>query len=599
MDFSKELLEIFNSPSKWARTFLKDPNDITKLFVPRSYQDEILQVSRQQRRIILRWGRRLGKTVVMCADILWWAEAYPLIRMIENKEPRVRPFTIRIYTPRDKQIKELWEGFTQLIGDSELLKSQLIRIRRGTDDSLIEFENGSKIYGQTVGVGSQNSGVSLRGQSGDLIYVDEMDWIPREIMESVIMPIWTTHAECILRIASTPSGKRDLFWLWSTKAEELGWFHSHHPSWHSDNTDWVSISDARKRGLPITESTEFQIKAITSSENYTREYDAEFGEEFGGVYKHTLINKNLVKYNRSTDMSNPDVFNPGFQQNPENLYVLGVDWNSYIHGGQIVLLEYCCSPTSVRYFDDSQDRDVTIDFTNKYRLFYRIGIKSKEATQRNTRLEIIRLMTNMKIDFVYVDYGAGDTNIEELTHYGKDNPDLKMNEKLRVIDSGAVIEHWDPVLREKVKKRNKSMMVNFSVLSLEEGFLLLPQEEDQKTRLVGQMRSYLVKNITTRGDFSYSGDDHILDAFNLAIYGFQKEFGDLLKTKFHFRIMSIPDPRRENYPIREMEPKVVINSKNYSSIRDPEKTINFTPFRLHTRKLGSQSGIFKTSRNIF
>jgi len=598
MDNTNEILDLFSSPSKWCRAFLKNPKKREEPLIPRSYQDEVLLNSREQRRILLCWGRRLGKSVVMCADILWWAQAYPLVRMIENKENKQRPFTVRIYAPYDKHIKELWETFSQLIGDSELLKNQIIKIRHSTDEHLIQFDNGSKIFGQTVGIGSQNKGIATRGQSGDLIYIDEMDYIPREIMEAAIMPIWTTHTDTILRISSTPTGKRDLFYEWFTRSKELGWFCTHHPSWHPDNDNWLSIEQAKTQGKSITESSEFQVKAITSNENFIREYGAEFGEEFGGVYKHTLIDQSIVKYGRDINITSPDRFDPGFSQDPNNLYIIGVDWNSYVHGGQIVLVEYCRAPTIVKYYDDLKEKDISIDFTNKYRLFYRVGIKSKEATQKNTRQEIIRLMTHMKIDYVYVDYGAGDTNIEELTHYGKDHLELKMNEKLRVIDSGAVVEHWDPILREKVKKRNKSMMVNFSVLALEELALVLPKEEDSKTRLVGQMRGYLIKNVTARGDYSYEGDDHILDAFNLAIYGFQKEYGDLLRTRFHFKIMSMRDPRQENFPVREHTPKVAIGLSSMKN-RDPEKPINFKPFKLTGPRLGNRTGIFKSSRNIF
>jgi hypothetical protein len=599
MEDLSELFQVFSDPVRWSTTFLKDPKNKGESFNPRSYQNEVLENSRGNKRIILRYGRRMGKTVVMCADTLWWAEAYPLVRMIENNEKSQRPFIVRVYAPYDSHIREIWDTYGQLIGDSELLRSQVVKIRKSTDEHLIEFDNGSKIIGKTVGISGQNKGISLRGQSGDLVYVDEMDYIPREIMESVIIPIWTTHTATIIRISSTPTGKHELFYDWCMKAEELGWFHRHYASWHPDNTNWMSMDQAKALGLPVTESTEFQVRAVTSSENYIREYGAEFGEEFGGVYKHSLVDKSLIKYGRNIDITNPDRFDPIYSQNSGNLYIMGVDWNSYKNGGQIVIVEYCREQTIVNYFDDDKNQDISIDFTNKYRIFYRIGIKSKEATQRNTREEIIRLMNLLKIDFVYVDYGAGDTNIEELTHYGNAHPELRMNEKLRVIDSGAVVEHWDPILREKVKKRNKSLMVNFSVLALEEGALLLPKEEDVGTRLIGQMRSYLVKNVTARGDFSYEGEDHILDAFNLAMYGFQKEFGDLLRTRFHFRIINVGDPRSEYYPTREKECAVSVPNSTFGNIRDPEKPSTFAPFKLGGARTGSRSGMFKSSRNIF
>lgn len=851
-------------------------------------------------------------TVILCADTLWWVSTFPLVELLEGKTKKQRKLKVLIATPYETQIKMIWNTYLSLIGDSPLLKDWLVKVRT-SDVHLLEFQNGSSIEGYTIGISSSNKGTSLRGLDANILFIDEMDAIPREIIDEVLMPIWTGHPDCLLRVSSTPTGKRELFYTWCfhesalvntpegvknikdigfhdyvfgedgipdkvtakyfqpyngllkhidtpvgplkctpnheiktidklfvksgdlkvgdyvyvpiqkynsikpyspklfyevmdeniptgpkkkalefikntkassglfrllcfyitngsvitqgdkkigikfsfnsgqkkyakqcyrylkqifsntfqylplqdnktdielllpwsaylfeelcpssekedaylnpillaskhcyaflktfielkgskniksdfdficesrnlahqllqvcykldlpiaiavhprtentaehyickriyrnykkkngdyyvrimsmtdleysgtvynfetkrthtysvsnicthncTRAEDIGWWHRHHPSWHPDNDRWISIDKAKAEGIPITESTEFQVKQNTPSDAYAREYGAEFGEEFGGVYKHHLLNSCLVKYGRNVDITDPDIFAPGFNQNPQHKYIIGVDWNSYVNGGQVVMMEYCTTPTIVTFFDDELNKDVSIDFTGKYRLFYRRGIKSKEATQRKTREEIIRLMRNYKVDFVYVDYGAGDTNIEELTLYGKKYPELQLSRKLRVIDSGATVEHYDHIANQKVKKRNKSLMINFSVLSLEEGLFVLPKEEDQPTRLIGQMRGYQVKNITARGDYSYEGDDHILDAFNLAIYGFQQNFGQLLSQSIIHRMLSLPDPRFNDYPRRIIEPEgnSVINSQRFSGIVDPEK----------------------------
>lgn len=564
----EEIIRLFTDPVRWCETFLRDPNNKDEPLSLRSYQREIIEKTKDYRRIVLRYGRRMGKSVLMCADTLWWCAAYPLVRVITGQAKRQLPFRIIIATPYDTQINELWTIYTALIADSPLLK-QLLKKIRASDPQTIEFDNGSTIEGHTIGISSSNKGTSLRSLSADMVFLDEMDFIPREIIEQVIMPIWTTHPECRLRVCSTPSGQRSLFWEWCTRADELGWLHKHYPSWHPDNSNWMSVEQAKERGVSVVDSTEFQVRAITDSATYDREYGGEFGEEFGGVYKQSLINSSLIKYNRAIDLTNSDVFDPGFQQDLNNLYIMGVDWNSYINGGQIVIVEYCRASTVHSYYDDTTQQDVTIDFTNKYRLFYRIGIKAKESTQRKTREEIIRLLKTLKIDYVYVDYGAGDTNIEELTFFGKDHPEFELHKKLRVIDSGASVEHFDPVLGKMVKKRNKSLMVSISVLNLEEGAYILPKEEDEKTRLVGQFRGYNVKNVTARGDYTYEGEDHILDAFNLAVYGFQKEYGKLLNNRLIYNILFLNDPRLAQYPDRKKEASSPITTIS-QNFRDPE-----------------------------
>lgn len=947
-----------------------------------------------------------GKSVTMCALTLWWAAVYPMVEVLEGKSKKQKPQRIILATPYETQIKELWSIYVSLIADSPLLKTQVEKIRT-SDIHTIEFSNGSKIEGYTIGISSSNKGTSLRSLSADILFIDEMDFIPREIMEEVIIPIATTHTECRIFICSTPSGKRELYWeycfpkdtqvstplglkniqciksgdvvftengdidtvvntfrhihnglfykfktkisefectdehpilstsrleikpiyrkakdvkighylvhpikqypkvqlyydinifktdieneresiyntyldssmnktefekntntitrrtlqdyeckikkygkTWMfdnrirvqiektnqildkisnnefnlfklcrligyylsegtilkskdydseynrafyrgiqfsfnsneidyinevqelildlfpetkititnnpkdtctmvlcynqmlsylfkilcgeycdkkiihpylmskpesfeilktyingdgwcidkknnekilsdrfgfvttskqlsddlfniatknkisisrniryktdgktayvfiklkedyifkdnyfltrvkkittrigneevynfetknthqyivdntlvhncTRASELGWYHQHIPSWHPDNTNWMSIEQAKAKGIPITESTEFQVRAVTSSERFAREYGAEFGEELGGVYKHSFINKALVKYGRDINLEDTDEFNPNFPVNPDNLYVMGVDWNSYQNGGQIVIVEFCRAPTQIEFYDDSSGKDILVDFTNKFRLFYRKGVKSKGATQRQTREEIIRLVKTMKIDYIYADYGHGDTNIEELTFYGRSHKDLGLEKKLKAIDSGAVVEHWDPVLREKVHKRNKSLMVNFSALYLEEGKILLPKEEDQNTRLIGQIRGYTIKNITSRGDFTYTGEDHILDAFNLALYGFSKEFDPgLFTNKQTYTMMVLPDPRSQEYPRREVEHTGRRSNELGRQTRDPELPQNFQlPRRSNMPRIGMRGNI--------
>lgn len=945
-------------------------------------------------------------SVVMCADCLWWASAWPLIEMAEKGNKKQKPFTVLVFAPYESQVKELWNTFTQLIGDSPLLKDQVTKIRT-SDVHRIEFKNGSEIKGYTIGISSSNQGTSLRGLSGDMIFIDEMDFIPTSIIEQVILPITTTHKHCRRRICSTPSGARELYfkWCWPynskiqtltgiknisdirlgdkvfgirgvpetvttlykqpfnsemikfktgvseevmctpnhelfvygegfipaerltandyilvpteiypkseikidmskyyfseeknrlykldkskefknyadaseklfgsrqmrrqlfkyrndktsykelwpfnnkkrqniiraqqflntiddidraslfkligyylaegnilkykndtgyfyggiqltfnkketsyiseccdllkklfnkkpslsknrkdnstsiflysswisyvfielcgeyshqkrihpsllyysddtkcildgyingdgfrlttgkfsfvstsfelarqlhsicisnnipasfrsskkknrksvytiyqlqdgsykykvdsdgrmytkvdyiskesygdyvynletnlshtynvqgicshncTQAKELGWLHIHHPSWHPDNDNWMSQEWATKHGVPIQQSTEFQVKSVTSSDAYRREYGGEFGEEFGGVYKHHLINKSLIKYGRNIDISDPDVFDPGFEQRPEHKYIIGVDWNSYINGGQIVMLEFCSTPTFVRYFNDEDNQEVVIDFTGKYRLFYRRGIKSKDSTQRLTRMEVIRLLTHYKVDYLYVDYGAGDTNIEELTLYGREHPELGLNRKLRVIDSGATVDHYDHILQKMVKKRNKSLMINFSVISLEEGFLVLPKEEDNQTRLVGQMRGYKVKHVTARGEYAYEGEDHILDAFNLAIYGFQQNYGQLLASRIPLSINYFPDPRQGDYPIRSSIERADYGfssnpfHQETNNYMDPEKQASLNkPVRIQLPRMGNRTSKLSIQTNLF
>jgi len=569
-EYQKWFVETINDPVKWSEAFLRNPNDPQQALELRSYQKEYLNATKTNKKMVLRQGRRSGKTVGLCADALWWATAQPIATRINNNGTKEIPFSVLVMTPMDAQIKMIFDTFIELIGDSEWLSRKITKIKR-SDVSEIHFDNGSVIKGMTLGISSANKGTSVRGQSCNLLFLDEVDYIPRDIMEEAVLPIAGTDLTTKIRACSTPSGQRGLYYDWCTRNTEIGWWHLHVPSWHEDNPSWTTIEETLAAGKPIQESTEFEFKSIMSDGAYIREFGAEFGEELQGVYKHKHIDDSLVNYFAEYADSDSDIFDPGFEQNPANKYVLGVDWNTYKNGGQIVVIEYCQAPTFIEYYDHLNNEEVKIDCTGKIRLFYRKGVKAKDATQRETRKEIIRLMTYFKIDFVYVDYGAGDTNVEELSHYGRAHPELSMSRKLHVVDSGATTEHYDPIIQKKVKKRNKGLMINQSVLANEEGRMVLPKEEDDNHRLVNQMRGYIVKSVTARGDFTYEGEDHVLDAFHLAVYGFYHQFGILLKSAYDNKIKYMRNPRLDNFEGRDSaSPQSTILTRNNTPIRDPE-----------------------------
>lgn len=567
-------INTLKNPADWCEAFLKNPTDPQKNMELRSYQRTPLEASRESKNMSLLWGRRSGKSVVLCSDALWWAVAKPLVTMYEQNGTKQVPTNILILTPMDSQIKMLFDTLLCLCADSPFIQDMITKVRR-SDVNEIHFKNGSIIKGMTIGISTANKGTSVRGLSADYLLIDEMDYIPRDIMEQSILPIASTNRHCRMRICSTPTGKRELFYEYNTN-KKLGWWVSKVPSWHPDNPSWISIKECEETGRPIHESTEYFYKSVMDSNAYLREFGAEFGEEVKGVYRNDLINKSLTKYCESYDATDPTVFDPKFEQTPGNKYIIGVDWNTYVNGGQVVVLEYCLEPTFITYYDHQNNTEISIDCTNKFRLFYRKGVKSTEGTQRATRDEIIRLVKHYKIDHIYVDYGHGDTNVEELTFYGKQYPELGLTKKLHTIDSGSNIEHYDPMLKKNVKKRAKSLMVNTTAVSLEEGRLVLPSEEDTKQRLISQMRGYTIKNVTMKGDFTYEGEDHILDAFNLAMWGFHHQYSTLLNTRLENKIKFMNNPMLKSAPERQLSIKNPILN-NTKQIRDPEAPTSNVP----------------------
>lgn len=593
------ILNIFTDPVLWSEKFLRNPMDKERSLKLRSYQSDYLRVSPTFKGCVLQQGRRSGKSVTLEIDCLWHAYAYPLVRQFQEKSQKQKPYRILVVAPFEDQIKEIWKGFGSLIGDSPLLKNSVVKFK-SSQEFLIEFDNGSTIEGSCAGLNSSSRGTKLRGKTADFIYADELDYIPRELMEQVVIPIFTSSVNCKMRVASTPSGEQGLFWEYCKRHKELGWYHQHIPSWHPANDNWMSIEQAKTRGIPIADSTEFQVRSITTDDAYNREYGAEFADPSTGVYKNLYIQKYIAKYKRNINLEDPDIFNPQFKVNPEHIYTMGVDWNTYKNGGQIVVVEFCRTPTFETYFDEIKQQEISVDFTNKYRIFYRVGVKVKDATQAATRAEIIRILREIPVNHIYVDYGYGDTNIEELTNYSRQFPELRISEKLKAMSAGEYVEHWDPVLREKVKKTNKNMMINNSVLALEEGMIVLPAEEDMKTRLIGQMRGYRVKNVTAKGDFTYEGEDHILDAFNLAMYAFAREYGALLRNSMKMRPVYSSSTITAAYENVNRNSNFINNTtfKAETNYRDPDAPKGLFNPVISIPRIGSRSMGFGNRRSF-
>lgn len=140
---------VVDSPILWARVYLG--------WTCRDYQYPILIEGKKSRQMVLRLGRRLGKTDSMCVLILWYA--YTQI----NKGPN-NQYNILILTPYETQIDLIFDRLKQLIEGSSLIQGMISREIHHRK----ELSNGSIITGLTAGASSgNNGGNNTRGQRAD------------------------------------------------------------------------------------------------------------------------------------------------------------------------------------------------------------------------------------------------------------------------------------------------------------------------------------------------------------------------------------------------------------------------------------------------
>ena len=521
-------LEIQRDPSLWAETYLIDPEHPRQTLKLRPYQKAM--ISYQGRKKVYRCGRRIGKSISLCVEALWLCFVNEGLRVL-------------ICTPYKTQTSNLWkDGFNKLIKGNQLLEQSISKM--GQNPYLIEFKNGSRILGLTAGSSTGNKGASIRGQNADVLILDEVDYMGDEAIQT-IQAIAATSRSTRLIISSTPSGKREYFYDSCTN-KNLGFQEFYHPS--SDSPAWLSIADARKQNIPLHESQEYLFRNTVPESEYKHEYEAEFGEENQGVFKHKYIDSSLITYDpkyEQTDSNGLSWF-CGSEQKEGNYYSMGVDWNGTKVGTQIVITEYCLKPTSINYITEDINGKVSrehMTVEHKYRVFYRESVSIEEMTQLYSIHRIIELTQKYRIDHIYVDAGFGTTNIEELKLYGQKHPDSDMNRKLVAIDFASKITVYDPFSKEEVEKSMKPFSVNNAVTCLERNELILPDSEDEKVKLVGQMREYRIEKVSPLGTPRYSEDnDHILDAFMLSLLAFQLEYSELVKLKHTNEIASSKRP---------------------------------------------------------
>ena len=241
-----------------------------------------------------------------------------------------------------------------------------------------------------------------------------------------------------------------------------------------------------------------------------------FGEPEEGVFSPDAIEACLVDY----DMND-------CSQTEGAKRILGVDWNAHT-GTHITIVEYV---------------------NGKYILIHKTVVPKSEFTQHRGVEKIIELNKEWDPDYIYIDAGFGDVQIEMLKMTGLAQPSTGIYDKLRPIQMGRHVAINEPGTGVEIRKATKQFMVEIAVHHVEENYCVFPVSEDTdaimesgqtdnpNVGLVQQMRNFLVVRVSSTGQPVYSqGYEHTLTAWMLCILGFQMEWGGLLEQNSSSRI---------------------------------------------------------------
>lgn len=466
-----EVLSQFSEGERDHAIGLMDPvvwAEITLGWVARWYQIEMLRCDSRYK--VFRTGRRVGKSATMAIGILH--------RTIVNKGHKTL-----VLAPLKAQTGELFETIKKLINTNTGLSNSVRRIV-GSPYPTIEFHNDSIIKFFTAGTSSGSGALSTRGQSANLLIMDEADYLATEDVNA-FLAIRVESPNVQVWASSTPTGKRQHFYEW-TKSDT--WREFHYPS--SVLPHWSPELEKECRKDAGTEL------------NYVHEYEAGWGEDEQGVYQKSYVQLAQRDYQYS-DMKVEDDW----------IYTMGVDWNDTKVGVEIAVVGY--NPRNNWHYIVSRER------------------VSKEGYTQTAAMEKIVLMNRIwNPKFIYVDAGHGGTQYENLTKYGweslqkqgPNHPDSRLRYMLKKYDFGSTVEVHDPHTGQLVPKPAKAFLVNNSVRCFEQQEVKISKHDSE---LISQLHGYIIDRLTPTGNPVYKADkkwgDHGLDAVNLALVAFKLE----------------------------------------------------------------------------
>lgn len=474
---------IILDPVSWAYKMF--PDDAGAGWAARWYQEEIMSCSSLKK--VVRAGRRTGKTEAICVIMLWMAQVNP-------------DFSILVIAPFEAQVNLIWDKILGFVNKSPEIMSTIRRNTKSPEHRL-EFNNGSKIIGFSSSSSSSARSDKVRGQDAHYIVLDEADYLAADDIEA-ILAILASHPDCGMWASSTPKGTHEKFYQFCTQ-KDLGFKEFHYIS--AESPSW-------------TQDAEDYFKASYDMVTYEHEFYAIFGIQEAGVFRNDLVDLAMLDY----DMPRP-------KSSPGSRVVIGVDWNGQAIGTHIAVVEAAQTAHGIKYV--LLETDV---------------IKGVEFTQHASVDRIIELHNKYDADFIYVDHGHGETQVEMLQKFGVDRPGTKFHHKVKAFAMGGKVEILDPLTKQMIKKDAKPFMVNTTVLALERGQLVLPYSEDtqvlvdslddeetgNRSGVVQQMRNFSVERVNDTGRVTYSqGEEHTLTAYMLAITGFMLEFSELKQAK--------------------------------------------------------------------
>jgi len=294
VEFTKEQIEEFVKCSRDPLYFAKEYVKIVSLdeglvpFKVWDFQEQLIKNFHQNRFNIAKLPRQTGKSTTCVSYLMHYAlfNDNSKIAILANKAETSRELLSRLQLSYENLPKWMQHG--------------IVSWNKGS----LELENGSKI------IAASTSSSAVRGNSFNIIFLDEFAFIPNNIAEqffSSVYPTISSGKTTKVIIISTPNGMNMFYKLWHDAERQKNSYIPLEVHWSQ-----VPGRDAAWKEQTI---------ANTSQRQFTQEFECEF---LGSV--DTLINpaklRNMVYEDPLTSYKGLDIYE---EAKPEHQYILTVD----------------------------------------------------------------------------------------------------------------------------------------------------------------------------------------------------------------------------------------------------------------------------------
>jgi hypothetical protein len=192
------------------------------------FQKQAVQDINDNRRVIVKAGRQVGKTTMVVGYILWYIlfNEDKFVAILANKAPTAREILNRI--------KIAYESLP-------LWLQQGVRVWNKGD---IELENNCRI------MATSTASSAIRGYSISLLYLDEFAFVPSNIADEFFTSVYPTISsgtQSKILISSTPNGMNHYYRMWTEAVEGQNGFKHIEANWRQvPGRDQAWADDQRK-----------------------------------------------------------------------------------------------------------------------------------------------------------------------------------------------------------------------------------------------------------------------------------------------------------------------------------------------------------------